>query len=229
MIGDLAADELGLAGVAGALVVGAGELDRRLHGLRAARGEEDAIQVARRQRRDPSGELDRPRVRVAPDGEEVELRDLARRGVAELRPAVAGVDAEEGREAVQIAVALLVPDVGPLAADDDRDVGVVVGAVPREVHPQVALGELLEIRGGGRHGCAGSCHLGLSSRPATACPTCIDVPYNGSRRGSKAQPGLGSKMLPGSCTNRTRPLFPFWGFCPLRALSPRHTLVGLSG
>ena len=34
--------------------------------------------------------------------------------------AVAGVDAEQRREAVEVAVAVLVPDVGALAADDDR-------------------------------------------------------------------------------------------------------------
>ena len=161
VVGDLAGDELDLAGVAGRAVVGARELDRRLHRLRAARGEEDAVEVARRQRRDPGGELDRARVRVAPDREEVELLDLARRGLAELRAAMAGVDAEEGGEAVEVAVAVLVPDVGALAADDDRHVGSSYAPMPREVHPQVPLGELLEIRGGGRHGCAGRCHLDL--------------------------------------------------------------------
>ena len=152
VVGDLAADELDLARVAGPLVVGARQLDRRLHRLRAAGGEEDAVQVARRQRGDPRGQLDRPRVRVAPDREEVELGDLPRRGLAQLRPPVAGVDAEQRREAVQVALAVLVPHVRPLAPDDDRHLAVVVGAVAREVHPQMPLGELLEARVGGRRG-----------------------------------------------------------------------------
>ena len=141
---DLPGQELDLAGVAGALVVGARELDRRLDRLRAAGREEDPVEVARGQRGDPLGELDRPRVRVAPDDVEVELLDLACRRLAELGAAVAGVDAEEGGEAVEIALAVLVVDVGALAAGDDRDmVDAVVGTHPGEVHPQMAPGQLL--------------------------------------------------------------------------------------
>ena len=229
MVGDLAADELGLAGVAGALVVGAGELDRRLDRLRAARGEEDAIQVAGRQRRDPGRELDRPRVRVAPDGEEVELGDLARGGLAELRPAVARVDAEERREAVEIAVALLVPHVRTLAADDDRHVGIVVGAVPREVHPQVALGELLEIRARWSWPLRWSLPSGSPPVLRLRVQPVSTFRINRIQPRRDAQPGLGSKMLPPSCTNRITPFCRFGDSAPCARLRRVHTLVGLSG
>src|SRR6185503_2794503 len=109
-----------------------------------------AVQVTGGERGDSSRQLDRPWMRVAPDRVEVELLDLPRRRLAQLRPPVAGVDAEQRREAVEVAVAVLVPDVGALAADDDRDVCSVEGAVAREVHPQVAFGEFLEARLGGR-------------------------------------------------------------------------------
>ena len=55
-----------------------------------------------------------PRVRVAPQRVEVELLDLARGGLAELGAAVAGVAAEQAGEPVEVAVAVLVPDVAAL-------------------------------------------------------------------------------------------------------------------
>jgi hypothetical protein len=143
VVGDLPAEELDLSRVAGALVVGAGELDRRLDRLRATVGEEDPVEVAGGERCDPLGELDRARVRVAPDDVEVELLDLARGGLAELGAAVTGVDAEERGEAVEIAVAVIVVDVGAVAAGDDRHLVIGERAHAREVHPQVALRQLL--------------------------------------------------------------------------------------
>src|SRR5204862_286105 len=60
------------------------------------------------------------------------------------------VHAEERREAVEVALAVLVVDVDALAARDDRHLVLfVVGAHAREVQPQVAAGELL-IRAAGR-------------------------------------------------------------------------------
>ncbi len=61
-------------------------------------------------------------------------------GVGELGAPVAELAHEEPGEAVEVALALVVPDVGALAAHDDRHVGVVVGGVAREVHPEVVLG-----------------------------------------------------------------------------------------
>src|SRR4051794_32663047 len=83
---------------------------------------------------------------VAPERVEVELFDLARRRLAVLAAAVAGVAAEEAGEAVEIAVAVLVVDVAALGAGDDRDLVVgPVGTHPREVHPEVLAGQLLKI------------------------------------------------------------------------------------
>ena len=155
------------------------ELQRRLDRLGAARGEEDAVEVAGRQARDPSRQLDRARMRVAPVGDEVELADLALHRLADLGAAVAGVAAEEAREAVEVAVAVLVVDVGALAAGDDRDrVLGVVAAHAREVHPQVLAGELLEV-GAGLGGARGSRSSWPFSPPPWAIGGLTDVPYNG--------------------------------------------------
>src|SRR4029079_2150517 len=78
------------------LVVLARELPCRLDGLRAAGDEEDAVQVARRERGDLVCELDRARVRVRPVGVEGQLPHLLERGLPHLLPvAVADVDGEE--------------------------------------------------------------------------------------------------------------------------------------
>src|SRR3954451_22281160 len=97
---------------------------------------------------------------VAPDRVEVELGDLAGGGVTKLGPPVAHVDAEERGEAVEVAVAVLVPDVRPLAADDDRNLVLgVVAAHPGEVHPEVLSGQLLQVAASGRgRGGARGCH-----------------------------------------------------------------------
>ena len=93
-------------------------------------------------------QLDRARVRVAPVRVEAELLRLRRRRLAELGAAVADVDAVQRREAVEVALAVLVVDVAALAADDHRHRVVLrVGAHAREVHPQMPLGLLLEITG----------------------------------------------------------------------------------
>ncbi len=144
VVGDLAGDHLVLLAFAERPVVVAGELQRRLDRLRAAGGEEDAVEVGRRQRGDPRRQLDRPRVGVAPERVEVEFFDLLRRRLAVLAAAVAGVDAEEAGEPVEVAVAVLVVDVAALGAGDDRDLVVrPVGAHPREVHPKMSTGQLL--------------------------------------------------------------------------------------
>src|SRR3954451_19714559 len=86
-------------------------------------------------------------MRVAPERVEVEFFHLPGRRLAELGAAVAGVDAEEAGEAVQVAVAVIVVDVAAVAANDDRDLPlVVVGAHPREVQPEVALRQFLQGR-----------------------------------------------------------------------------------
>lgn len=145
MVGDLAGDEFVLLAFAVGAVVVARQLQRRLDRLGATVGEEDAVEVTRRQVGDPRGEFDRPRVGVAPQGEEVELFDLSRGGLAVLGAPVTGVDAEERREAVQVAVAVLVVDVAPVGPGDQWDLVVgAVGAHPREMHPKMLTGQLLK-------------------------------------------------------------------------------------
>jgi hypothetical protein len=97
VVGDLAGDEFVLLAFAVGAVEVAGQLQRRLDRLGAAVGEEDAVQFARRQIGDPRRQFDRFRVGVAPQREEVELFDLARRRLAELGAAVARVDAARRR------------------------------------------------------------------------------------------------------------------------------------
>ena len=76
-----------------------------------------------------------------------ELLRLVGARLRDVGAAVADVRAEQRAEAVEVAVAVLVPDVAALAADDDRHLGaVLVGAHAAEVHPQMALGELLRAR-----------------------------------------------------------------------------------
>ena len=156
VVGGLARDDLRPVGRARELVVLAGELERGLDGLRAAAGEEDAVEVARRQRGDARSELDRGRVGVGPVGEEAQLARLVGAGLGDVVATVADVDAEQGAERVEVLLAVVVPDVAALAAGDDRDLVVLaVAAHPGEMQPQVALGELLQVgsrrRFGRRH------------------------------------------------------------------------------
>ena len=144
VVGDLAGDDLGARALAAHAVVVARELPGRLHGLRPTRCEEHAVEVSGRERGDLRGQLDRAWVRVAPVRVEAELAGLARRRLAQLGPAVAGVHAEESREAVEVALAVLVEHVTALAAHDDRHLVVGVGAHPGEMHPEVALRQVLQ-------------------------------------------------------------------------------------
>jgi len=137
-------------------VVLPGELQRGLDGLAAAAREEHAVEVAGGEVGDLRGELDGARVRVAPVREEAELLGLIGTGLRHVGAPVADVRAEERAEAVEVLLAVLVPDVAAVPAHDDRDLRpVLIGAHAAEVHPEVALGELLQLGvarlGGGRH------------------------------------------------------------------------------
>jgi hypothetical protein len=121
------------------------QLPRRLHGLTAAGGEEDPVEVARRVAGDALGEVDRARVGIGPQRVERELGRLLRGHVGQPLAAVADLGDEEAGEAVEVALALGVVDVGALATGDDGDVGLVVGGHPREVHPQVVPGGALQV------------------------------------------------------------------------------------
>ena len=145
VVGDGPADDLVLGRLAGQLEVVLGQLPGGLDRLAAAGGEEDPVEAARGVAGDPLGELDRGRVRVGPQRHERELSRLLRGGVGQLGAAVAQLAHEEAGQRVEVLLALRVPDVGALAPHDDGDVGLVVGRVPGEVHPEVVLGGSLEL------------------------------------------------------------------------------------
>ena len=127
-------------------VVLARELPGRLDRLRAARDEEDAVQVARREARHLGRELDRARMRVGPVRVEGQLAHLRRRGLADLLAVrVADLHREQARQRVEIALAVRVLEVAALTADDDRHLGVAVAAHAREVQPEVVPRGLLQL------------------------------------------------------------------------------------
>ncbi len=145
VVGDVPADHLDAARLVDRLEVLPRELPGGLDRLGAAGREEDAVQVAGGEVGDALGELDAAGVRVGPQREVGELARLLGRGLGKLRAPVADLDGEQPREAVQVTFAVLVVDVRTFAADDDRDVVVLVRAEAREVHPEVAAGRLLEL------------------------------------------------------------------------------------
>ncbi len=139
VVGDRAADDLVLARLAGELEELLGELPGRLDRLAAACGEEHTVQVTGGELGEPLGQLGGLRVRVGPQGEEGELLGLLGGGLGELGAPVARLHDEQAGQAVQVALAVDVVDMGTVAPHDRRDLAGVVGAVPGEVHPQVVL------------------------------------------------------------------------------------------
>jgi len=85
------------------------------------------------------------------------------------------VDAEERGQPVEITLAVLVPDVTAVAAHEHRHLAVRKGPHAREVHPEVALGQLLEAAL--RHGMLGRRHAptSLTSRSFTPLRTTVNV------------------------------------------------------
>src|SRR3954467_184222 len=103
------------------MVVLARELPGGLDSLRAARDEEDAVQVAGCELRDLVCELDRARMRIRPVRVEGELAHLLERRLPHLFAVrVADLDGEETRERVEVAVALRILEMAAVAAHDDR-------------------------------------------------------------------------------------------------------------
>ena len=115
VVGDRAADDLVLARLAGELEVVLGQLPGRLDRLAAAGGEEDAVEVAGGVVRHPLGQLDRAGVGVGPQRVEGQRRGLLRGGLGQLLATVADLGDEQPGEAVEVAPALGVPDVGAVA------------------------------------------------------------------------------------------------------------------
>ena len=93
---------------------------------------------------DALGELDGVGVGVGPERVERQFLGLLGGGLGDLLAAVADLGDEQSGQRVEVALALGVVDVGALTPDDDRDVGLLVGAHPGEMHPQVVAGRLLQ-------------------------------------------------------------------------------------
>ena len=180
VVGDGPRDDLVLVGVAGELVVLLGELPRGLDGLAAAGGEEDLVEVAGGVVRQPLGEFDGLGVGVGPDREEGQLcRLLVRRP----RPARAG-RGRPGRRTARTGrrgscLPSVVVDVGALAADDGRHGGVLVRRHAGEVHPQVVVRGLGEVR---RSWLSGSPGVGLLAELE------VDEALGGAHAGQRADP-----------------------------------------
>ena len=127
MVGDVAADHLGPLRLPDHPEVLAGQLPGRLDRLGATGGEEDPVEVAGREARHPVGELDGARVGVGPEREVGQRPGLLGACLGELGAAVADLGGEQSGEAVEVALAVLVPDVGALAPHDDGHLVVLVG------------------------------------------------------------------------------------------------------
>ena len=141
VVGDRPADHLVLARLADQLPVLLGQLPGRLDGLAATGGEEDPVEVARGGLGQPLGQLDRLGVRVGPQREERQVLGLLGGRLGQLGPTVPDLDDEQPGQAVEVAPAPVVVDVGALAPDDDGHLAaVLVRRVPGEVHPEVVAG-----------------------------------------------------------------------------------------
>ena len=104
VVGGAASDRLAPLGLAVGEVVVAHELPSRLDRLRAAAGEEDALEAVGRDARDTLRQLDRRRVRGRPVGVERQLDQLLARGLRHLGAVgVAELAAEQAREPVDVA------------------------------------------------------------------------------------------------------------------------------
>ena len=144
MVGDAAADRLVLHRLSHCLEVLPGQLPGRLHGLAAARGEEDPVQIAGSRIRQTLGQRCRLGVRVGPEREERQLAGLLVSGLRELHPTVSDLHDEQARQPIEVALALRVIDISPVTAHDHRYVGLLVGRQSAEVHPEVVPGRVVE-------------------------------------------------------------------------------------
>jgi len=147
VVGDLARDRLRALRLALGQIVLAHDLPGGLDRLRAAVGEEHAVEVAGRALGQRRGELDRRRMRGRPVGVERERRQLRgsdRRHL--LAERVADLAAEQRRQAVEVAVALGVEHVATLAAlEHEQRLGVgPEGPVAGEMEEQVPVSRLLQ-------------------------------------------------------------------------------------
>ena len=100
VIAALAADQPGAARLAAHVVVGDGDLQRRVDRLRTGVREEDVVEVARRQRRDAGRDREGLGMTELERGCEIEFRGLRLDGLDDGLAVVAGIGAPEARGAV---------------------------------------------------------------------------------------------------------------------------------
>ncbi len=149
VVGAVAEEDHVLGAVAAVAVVLARHLDGGLDRLAAAEGEEDVVEVARQQRGDLGGELDRGLVGDPEDVVDRELLHLRLDGVVDLAAAVADVDRPQAGEGVDVLVALGVVDERALGVvHDDGPQALELGErrpeVAEEVLPEVGLAGVVD-------------------------------------------------------------------------------------
>ena len=146
-------DEAGPLPLAARPVPGDGDLQRRVHRLRAGVGEEHRVHAGRRDLHDARRQLERRRMPHLEGRREVHRLHLALHGLDDGLAAMAGIDAPEPGGGVEHAPAVAGDVVHALGADDQARVR-LEAPVRRERHEErfeivgVCVGE----RSGGRHG-----------------------------------------------------------------------------
>jgi hypothetical protein len=138
VVGEVPADDLVAPGFAGETEVLPGELPRGLDGLGAAGREEHPVQIAGGELGQAGRQLDRGGVGVGPDREVAELLRLRARGLGELGTTMADLAHEQSGQAVEVSVALVIPDVAAVAPLDDPRL-VDAGLHRGEMTPQMTL------------------------------------------------------------------------------------------
>ena len=149
VVAALAADEAGARALAAGLVIGERDLERGVDRLRPRVGEEGIVEIARRQQRQPRGQLEHLGVAVLEGRRVVELGRHLLDGLDDGLAAVAGIDAEQARGGVDHLGAVGLEVVHALGAGEQAR-PLLEGAVGGEGHP-VGL-ELIGIYVERRHG-----------------------------------------------------------------------------
>ncbi len=169
VIGALAPDQaLARAGPAH-VVIGDGDLQRRVGGLRAGIGEEHVVEIARRQRGQARGQLKGQGMAELEVRGEVEFGRLALDRRDDRGAAVAGVAAPKGRRRVENCAPLRRVVVHVLGARDQAR-PLLERAIGRERHPERGeiIGNFGALSGGGHRGSPG--FDGISEQCSRLCP-----------------------------------------------------------
>ena len=140
VIGAEPRDQVPLLRLAAARIVVVDQAHRRVVGGRAGAGIEHAVEIARRQARQLGGQLHRRRIGgVDEGGIEAEAPDLVGDRLRHLLLAEAERHAPQSADAVEIALAAGIGDVGALGAGDDQRAFLLEAVEMREGMDKVAL------------------------------------------------------------------------------------------